>query len=139
MGPRLCLTGFSLTVQVGSRAHRLSCPVAYVILVPQPGIELESPVLKDSFNHWTTREVPHTKKCFLDFIIQSGQENLSSIYHVSLQYPMTCQYIDLLLLYCRTLKFSLTTSHVKYFIWHNFTFWTYWVLSNWGDFPFANQ
>ena len=52
---------------------------------------------------------------------------------------MTCQYIDLLLLYCRTLKFSLTTSHVNYFIWHDFTFWTYWVLSNWGDFPFANQ
>ena len=38
--------------------HGLSCPMAYGILVPQPGIELASPALEAwSLNHWTTREV----------------------------------------------------------------------------------
>ena len=40
-------------------AHRLSCPVAYGILVPQPGIEPVSPALESIFlTSRTMREVP---------------------------------------------------------------------------------
>ena len=36
-----------------------SCPTAYRMLVPQPGIELVSLALEvQSLDHWTTREVP---------------------------------------------------------------------------------
>ena len=39
-------------------ASGLSCPVAYGILVPWPGIEPASPcIARQILNHWTTREV----------------------------------------------------------------------------------
>ena len=43
----------------------LSCFAACGMLVPQPGIEPESPALECSLNQWTTREVPTSLLFFL--------------------------------------------------------------------------
>ena len=63
-----------------------SCHAAYEILVPQPGIELMSPVLKAwSLNHWMPREVPVatllviTLGCYWHLVSRS-QENHSTSY-----------------------------------------------------------
>ena len=53
-------SGFSLVVEHRYQAHKLSCPAACGILVPQPRIEPTSPCAgRQILNHRTTREVPH--------------------------------------------------------------------------------
>ena len=59
-------------------AAQASYPTACGILVPQPGIEHESPALAGRFfNHWTTTEVQHySLMCFV------AQPSLRNSFHV---------------------------------------------------------
>ena len=48
-----------MLVSLAVVVQRLSCSIAYGVLVPGPGMELILPAVEaGSLNHWTTREVP---------------------------------------------------------------------------------
>ena len=49
---------FAVACGLISHLVQLSYPEARGILVPPPGIEPMSPTLRQTLNHWTTREVP---------------------------------------------------------------------------------
>ena len=60
--------------QVFTATWRLSCPAAFGILAPQPGIRLCIPSIESwILNHWTTRKVP----AFL-FLLKNNHSNLKT-------------------------------------------------------------